>query len=252
MIDSLPLITRPRIVVPRRRDELLTRSRLLDGLMHLLGNRLVIISAPAGYGKTSLLVDFVHHLEWPACWYAIDELDHDPIRFIAHFISALQLRFPQFGQSVLDMLRGSTQDRLNLDLLVAAAVNEVYDNIPEHFVLMLDDYHLVDDSRPVNQFVSRFLQAVSENCHLFVASRTLLTLPDLPLLVARAEVGGMSVDELSFKWDEIQALFLQNQRTGAADRRWRSNWPKRPRVGFPGCCFPASWPAGKFRPIRAR
>jgi LuxR family maltose regulon positive regulatory protein len=211
-MDSFPLVTRPRIVVPRRRDELLTRQRLLNGLMERLDNRLVIISAPAGYGKTSLLVDFVHHLEWPACWYAIDELDRDPLRFIAHFISSIQVRFPQFGRTTLGLLASTPQDRVNLDMLVAAAVNDIYDNISEHFVVVLDDYHLIDDSRPVNQFLSRFLQTVTENCHLFVASRTLLTLPDLPLLVARAQVGGMSVEELSFKTDEIQALFLQNER----------------------------------------
>ena len=180
--------------------------------MDRLDNRLVIISAPAGYGKTSLLVDFVHHLEWPACWYAIDELDHDLLRFVAHFISSIQVRFPEFGRSTLGILGSSTQDRINLDMLVAAAVNDIYDHISEHFVVVLDDFHLIDDSRQVNQFLSRFLQTVGENCHLFVASRTLLTLPDLPLLVARAQVAGMSVEELSFKTDEIQALFLQNER----------------------------------------
>jgi len=95
---------------------------------------------------------------------------------------------------------------------VATVANDVFENIPEHFVFVLDDYHLIDDSRPVSQFVSRFLQVVGENCHLFIASRTLLTLPDLPLLVARDEVGGLGVDELSFKPDDIQALYLQNQR----------------------------------------
>ncbi len=211
-MDTFPLVTRPRIVVPRRRSELLTRQRLLNGLMERLDNRLVIISAPAGYGKTSLLVDFVHQLEWPACWYAIDELDRDPLRFIAHFISSIQVRFPQCGRATLGILNSSSQDRINLDMLVAAAVNDIFDNISEHFVMVLDDYHLIDDSRPVNQFLSRFLQTVSENCHVFVASRTLLTLPDLTLLVARAQVAGMSVEELSFKTDEIQALYLQNER----------------------------------------
>ena len=173
----------------------------------------MIISAPAGYGKTSLLVDFVHHLEYRACWYAIDELDHDLLRFVAHFISSIQVRFPEFGRSNLGLLSvPAPRTELTWDMLVAAAVNHIYDHISEHFVVVLDDFHLIDDSRQVNQFLSRFLQTVGENCHLFVASRTLLTLPDLPLLVARAQVAGMSVEELSFKTDEIQALFLQNER----------------------------------------
>ena len=219
------LITRTRIVVPRRRDELFTRQRLLDALLEILERRLVIISAPAGYGKTSLLVDFVHHLEWPACWYAIGDLDRDPLRFFAQFIAALQVRFPQFGRISLSALQNDTQEHLNIDLLVAALTNDIYENISEHFVFILDDYHLVDESRPINQFVSRFLQAVGENCHLLIASRTLLTLPDLPLLVSRAEVGGLSVEELSFQPAEIQALFLQNWRrvlpTGLANEMCR-------------------------------
>jgi LuxR family transcriptional regulator, maltose regulon positive regulatory protein len=211
-MDLFPLVTHSRIVVPRRRDEILTRMRLVNGLMALLDKRLVIVSAPAGYGKTSLLVDFIQRLEWPACWYAVSDLDGEPLRFIAHFIAALQERFPQFGLTAMGILRTSGQERINIDLLVSAVANEIYEHIPEHFILVLDDYHLVDESHPVNQFISRLLQVVSENCHVFVASRTLLTLPDLPLLVARNEVGGMSIDELSFLPEEIQALFLQNQR----------------------------------------
>src|SRR5512141_2433334 len=113
------LVTRTRIVVPRRRDELLTRQRLIDAVLEMMERRLVMISAPAGYGKTSLLVDFVHHLEWPACWYAIGEIDRDPVRFIAHFISALRVHFPNFGEASLSLLNNSTQDRLNLDMMVA-------------------------------------------------------------------------------------------------------------------------------------
>jgi ATP/maltotriose-dependent transcriptional regulator MalT len=75
-------ITLPSITRPRRRAEILTRHRLLDLLYDLLERKLILVIAPAGYGKTSLLVDFAHQREISACWYTIDQHDHDLRRFL--------------------------------------------------------------------------------------------------------------------------------------------------------------------------
>ncbi len=210
-------ITRTKIIVPRRRAELLTRPRLLGLLDELLDNRLIIVAAPAGYGKTSLLVDFAQATQWPVCWYSLDGLDQEPQRFIAHFISAINQRFPAFGKSCLAALQSMGQDRLDLDVLVSLIINDVYENITEHFVLVVDDFHLVEKSQLVVSFVNRFLQDVDENCHLILASRSLLTLPDLPLMVARAQVGGLSFEELCFQPDEIQGLLRQTYQLTLTD-----------------------------------
>jgi len=209
MAEFIP-VTRTKIVVPRRRAELLSRTRLLELLDELLDNRLLIVAAPAGYGKTSLLVDFAYSSQWPFCWYALDNLDQDPQRFIAHFISAINLRFPNFGQSCMAALHSMSQDHLDVDVLVSLVINDAYENITEHFILVLDDFHLVEGSRAVVSFVNRFIQDVDENCHLILASRSLLTLPDLPLMVARSLVGGLSFEELCFQGEEIQRLLGQN------------------------------------------
>ncbi len=196
--------------MPRRRSDLLSRRRLLHFLYELMDNKLTIIAAPAGYGKTSLLIDFANHIEYPVCWYSIDPLDRDPLRFLAYFISALNVRFPSFGESSMAALRSALQGDFNLDHLTTTIINDAYEQISEHFVVVLDDYHLVDGSKVVDQFVSRFIQDVDENCHLIIASRTLLTLPDFPLMVARSQVGGLSFEELAFVPEELQELLLQN------------------------------------------
>ena len=67
-------------------------------------------------------------------------------------------------------------------------------------MLILDDYHLVGENKTINNFASRFAQEIDENCHLILSSRTLLTLPDLPLMVARSQVGGLGFEELTFKY----------------------------------------------------
>ena len=216
-MDTERQVTRTRILLPRRRSHLLSRQRLLDLLFDLLDNKFTILIAPAGYGKTSLLIDFANHIELPVCWYAVDKLDHQLVRFVAHFIASLNLKFPKFGRSSTSALDNATQGKLNLDHLVATIVNDVYENISEYFVIMLDDYHLVDSSLQIGRFISRFIQGVDENCHLILSSRTLLTLPDLPLMVSRSLVGGLSSEELAFQADEIQALFIQNNQSSISN-----------------------------------
>lgn len=204
------LVTRTKVLLPRRPATLLTRERLLDLLCDLLDCRLIIIAAPAGYGKTSVLIDLAHYVKLPVCWYALDPLDQDPHRFLAHFIVSIAERFPNFGKQSSAALQSAISPDLDTDQLVSIITNEVYEQVQEHFVLVLDDYHMIGDNRFINRFISRFVEAVDENCHLIISSRTLLTLPDLPLMVARSQVGGLEFKDLAFRADEIQTLMLQN------------------------------------------
>jgi LuxR family transcriptional regulator, maltose regulon positive regulatory protein len=203
-------VTYTKILPPRRRPDYLSRQRLLSLLRDLLDHRLVIVAAPAGYGKTTLLVDLTEALEWPVCWYSLDPLDKDPQRFISHLIGSINHCFPQFGGQSRAVLEASLSVAQNLDRIVTSLVNEIYEKIQQQFVLILDDLHLVDDNEDVSHFLSQFLQHAGDNCHVIVASRSLLTLPDLPLMVARSQVGGLGFEELAFRQEEIQSLALQN------------------------------------------
>ena len=202
-------ITRTKLIPPRRRADLLSRQRLLDILFDLMDYKLAIIAAPAGYGKTSLLIDFIQHNELTACWLSLDTLDQDPQRFLAHFIASIAQQFPDFGKQSLAALDANPA-RLDLDYLVTTIVNEAFEHIREHYLLILDDYHLINEQKEISYFISHFVQEVDENCHLILASRTLLTLPEMPLMVARSMVGGLSFEELAFQTEEIRTLIYQN------------------------------------------
>lgn len=203
-------IPKTRITIPRRRQDLITRPRLDDLLVELLEKKLILISAPAGYGKTSLLLDFAGATELPVCWYSISALDLEPQRFILNMIAAINIKFPGFGESAQSAILNSAGS-VDYNFIAAALINDLYENVSEHFVLVLDDFHLVNENPQIVNFLGRFIQDVDENCHLVITSRTLLSFPFLPLMVARSEVGGLSFEELAFRVDEIQRLFLQNQ-----------------------------------------
>ena len=205
-------ISQVKILVPQRRKELLSRPRLLGLLDDLLDFKLIIIAAPAGYGKTSLMIDYATSYDWPVAWLALDPLDQNPTRFLTYFITSIQQCFPEFGTQSIAAMKSQREEQLNIDYIVTSITNDIYENITEHFILVLDDYHLVNQGKEIDEFLSNFLQKVSENFHLVVTSRTLLTLPDLPLLVARSQVGGLSLEELVFQPDEIRKFFEKNNK----------------------------------------
>lgn len=213
---SIP-ISKTKIIVPHRRPELLSRPRLLDHLKGLLVNKLLLLSAPAGYGKTSLLIDLARNVEMPVCWLSLDPLDRDPQRFMAYLIAALAERFPGVGETSrlqLNRLKSIEQDA---ESLLVTLTNEIYDQVEEDFLLILDDYHLLDDVPVISALVNRFLELVVENCHVLLSSRTLPSLDDVTLMVAREQVAGLNHVELAFVPREVQALYAQNHHQHLSD-----------------------------------
>ena len=209
-MDMVVQVLQTKITLPRRRDGILSRGRLNDLFNELLDHKLIVVTAPAGYGKTSLLVDIAHQHELPFCWLSLDSLDQDMQRFATHYIASIERRFPEFGEQSKTAIQAIGRGGFSLDRLVTTIANDIYQSIREHFVIVLDDYHLVDENEQINAFVNSFIQSVDENCHLVILSRSLLPFSDLALLVARSQVGGIGFRELSFRADEIQALMLQN------------------------------------------
>jgi LuxR family maltose regulon positive regulatory protein len=203
-------VLRTKVTLPSRRRELLSRRRLNDLWDELIDNKLILLTASAGYGKTSYLIDIAQYNSLPFCWYSLNELDQDLQRFLAYFTACIDQRFPEFKESSMTIMRVASQSGASAVELARLCAGEVYRKIREHFVIVLDDFHLVDMSQPVNVFVNRFIQDADENCHLVITSRSLIPLDDLSLMVARSQVGGLGFSELAFRADEIQALMQQN------------------------------------------
>lgn len=203
-------ISKTKIIVPHRRPELLCRTRLLEGLKALLDNKLLLLSAPAGYGKTSLLIDLASNLEMPVCWLALDLLDRDPQRFLAYLIASLAERFPDVGETSRHQLNRLQSIEQDAEDILVMLTNELYDHVENNFLFIIDDFHLLDDVPVISNLLNRFLQLVDDNCHVLLSSRTLPALDDVTLMVAREQVAGLSHAELAFIPREVQALYAQN------------------------------------------
>jgi LuxR family maltose regulon positive regulatory protein len=199
-----------KIKLPPRPQELLSRSRLLDFLGENADIKFMAVSATAGYGKTSLLVDYAHQAEVPVCWYTLDRFDREPGAFFAHLLASVRQRFPEFGRQSETTLTALENPAREWQALAATAVNELYETIPEYFTLVLDDYHHIEDVVPINEFLAYLLQYSDEHCHLILASRRLPRLPNQALLFGRGQMAGLATEDLRFTREEIQALARQN------------------------------------------
>jgi len=206
---SIP-ISKTKIIVPYRRHELLSRHRLLESMKPLLENKLLLLSAPAGYGKTSLLIDLANTIDMPVCWFSVDLLDRDPQRFLAYLIASLAEQFPRIGEVSRPQLNRLKSIEQDAESLLVTLTNEIYDQIEDDFLLIIDDFHLLDEFPVISGLVNRFLELVMENCHVLLSSRTLPNLDDVTLMVAREQVAGLSHAELAFNPREAQALYAQN------------------------------------------
>jgi len=191
-----------KITIPHRSSEVLRRQRLVDFIHEHLDRKLIIVSAPAGYGKTTLLVDFSTDTEIPVCWYTLDEGDRDLTVFLAYFTASLRRRFPSFGRQTRQLLEQGT---ITPRGAAGAVVADIVESIPDYFACILDDWHLVNDSPEIVQFLDRLLHYLPEQAHLIVAGRS-LPRASLIRLAARREVAGLGPNDLRFTAEEVQDL----------------------------------------------
>jgi LuxR family maltose regulon positive regulatory protein len=200
-MSSTPILA-TKLYVPPPRPRAVLRLRLTGHLNGGLNGKLTLVSAPAGFGKTTLLGEWVAGCERPAAWLSMDEGDNDPTRFLAYFVAALQTIAPDIGEGVLGVL-GSPQPP-PIESILTALLNEI-DTVPDDFVLVLDDYHVIDGSA-VEEALSFVLEHLPPGMHLVIATREDPQL-HLARLRARGQLSEVRADDLRFTPDEA-AEFL--------------------------------------------
>lgn len=170
---STPILA-TKLYVPRPRPKVVTRPRLIEQLNEGLRHKLTLISAPAGFGKTTLISEWVADCDQPVAWLSLDEADSDPTRFVSYFIVVLQRIAANIGEAALGALQ-SPQPTLS-ELVLTSLLNEVA-AVSENFIIVLDDYHAVD-SEEINHALDFLIERLPPQMHLVIATRED---PGLPL-----------------------------------------------------------------------
>jgi LuxR family transcriptional regulator, maltose regulon positive regulatory protein len=196
-----PVLT-TKLYVPPSRPRVVGRPRLIERLNSGVHGNLTLVSAPAGFGKTSLVSEWLSANHWCTAWLSLDEGDSDPARFMMYLIAALETAAPGVGGTVSATLELSQPPPI--DSVLTSLLN-VINARQDRTVLVLDDYHLVD-SRPVNEAVAFLLEHMPPLMHLVITTRED---PQLPLarLRARGQMTELRAADLRFTPQEA-ATFL--------------------------------------------
>ncbi len=223
-----------KLYIPPPRSGIISRPRLIERLNEGLssGRKLTLISASAGFGKTTLVSEWVaaltpsplpmgEGLGVRAAWLSLDEGDNDPTRFLIYLVAALQTVAPKIGAGVLRTLQSPQPPPI--ESILIALLNETT-ALPDNFVLVLDDYHVLD-SKPVDNALTFLLEHLPPQMHLVIATRED---PHLPLarLRARGQLTELRAADLRFTPSEaaeflnqLMGLNLSAEDVAALDKR---------------------------------
>jgi LuxR family maltose regulon positive regulatory protein len=215
-----PLLT-TKLYVPRVTPQLVPRARLIEQLDAGLHRKLTLISAPAGFGKTTLVAEWVQHTDRPLAWLSLDEGDNDPIRFFTYLLAALQRTDPDIGQTARAMLQAPRLPPP--EPLLTSLINDIAET-PQPFILVLDDYHSIN-AQSIHDALAFLLEHLPPRMHLVVATRA-----DPPVPTARLHGRGQVTDlrqsDLRFTLDEaaeflnqVMGLGLSAEDVDALDKR---------------------------------
>jgi LuxR family maltose regulon positive regulatory protein len=193
---------RTKLYVPPLQSTCISRPRLLKRMAEGFERKLTLISAPAGFGKTTLLVEWIHHKKKPVAWFSIDKKDNDPVHFLTYVIAGLRTLEASIGKAALTLLQSPQPPPL--ESILINLINDIC-CITTDASLVLDDYHAVD-AKPIHDLIAFLLDHLPKHMHLIMATRS-----DPPLLLARLrsqnQLAELRAADLSFTTNETADLF---------------------------------------------
>ncbi|MCB0175782.1 MAG: hypothetical protein KDJ97_35085 [Anaerolineae bacterium] len=203
--ENVPLL-RTKLHRPEPGPGHIPRPHLLNYLNHNSQRKLTLVSAPAGFGKTTLMAEWLQIGPRQVAWLSLDEADRNFVRFMRYIVAALQTIWPAMGLDLMSLLRAPKLPPV--PYLATSLINDLVDR-PEPFVLVLDDVHLVE-SAEITQFLEMVIEYFPPQGQLVLITRVDPSLP-LARLRARSHMAEIRATELRFDAIEIDAFLKQRQ-----------------------------------------
>jgi LuxR family transcriptional regulator, maltose regulon positive regulatory protein len=200
-------LLKTKLHIPPGRSTLVPRPRLIQKLDQGLTHPLTLISAPPGFGKTTLLTAWLEQKSAPTAWLSLDERDNDLARFLAYLIAALETVQAGVGRQSLNRLHSRRTP--SIESVMTLLSNDLA-AVPHDFILVLDDYHLIE-LQVIHEAMAFLLDHLPPSMHLVIATRADPPLP-IARLRARDQLVELRAPDLRFSPDEA-AAFL-NTRMG--------------------------------------
>ena len=193
-----------KLFIPRARADIISRPRLTEVMNEAVRRRLTLVSAPAGFGKTTLLSEWIPRSERCVTWVSLDRNDNDPVRFWTYVIHALQALQPDLGKKTLGLLQ--SPEPLPHTLIMTSLINEI-NTFPDNFALVLDDYHLIE-LPAIHQAIAFLLDHLPLHLHIAILTRIDPPLP-LARLRARGQLTEIRAERLRFSAGECRQFLQQ-------------------------------------------
>lgn len=203
-----------KLAPPPTREGVLLRPDLQALLSEVRLHPLTLLIAPTGYGKTTLLAQWVQELNRtgaPVCWLTLDSGERSPGVFLAYLISAFQAVFPWVGADAARVLRSASNLETDWPLVAGALCSDIQQKLPTATFLVLDDLHVASDSAVICQILGYILRAVPPSLHIIISSRRAVSFAPLARLRAENRVLELTQSNLHLSADEVcEILALQD------------------------------------------
>jgi ATP/maltotriose-dependent transcriptional regulator MalT len=203
-VDHPMTLMQTKLSGPRKRNDLISRARLLERLHAGLIGKVTLVSAPAGFGKTTLIAQCLQSIDRPTAWLSLDEHDNESRAFVHSLTAALQSAFPDAFQGLASLFEAPRFP--SVDYIVPLLINDLAD-LPDDLMLVLDDYHLIR-TRDIHTLLDQLIEHLPSQLHLVLISRSD---PPLPLAKWRAQgyLNDLRSTDLCFTREETEAFVSQ-------------------------------------------
>jgi len=193
-----------KLAIPPLRSDLVKRLRLVNKLNAGLNGKLTLLSAPPGYGKTTLISEWIHQRKLQTAWFTIDEGDNDPASFLAYMIAAFQTIEKNWGRPARELLQSPQLP--SLESVVITLMNSLT-SLPKNIVLVLDDYHHIQ-SPSIHRMLGFFFDHLPPEMHVVIATRSDPPLP-LSKFRSRNQLTELRASDLGFTSEETRIYFKE-------------------------------------------